>query len=159
MLVFNKKSVAGNKHMQAQWNHLQMRREWAKRKELEFTGNAAALLPRDAYRELDEMTQRVFRNDEGQAYMADLMPLAKSLPVGKTLYQYRVSNDVQAGVTRSMGGRIPEALDKVSYSFKGDPIGIFTGGTVREWRETESFSSESFDAMADDLEAETALTA
>ena len=158
IFTFNKAGIETDRNAQAQWNHLLSRREWAKQKEKEFAANAgnAALLPRDAYRELDEMTTRVFRNDEGSTYMEDLMPLARSIPVGKTLYQYRVSDDKLAGVTRSMGGRVPENLDKVSYSFKGDPVGIFTNGTVREWREQEAFSSEAFDAMADDLEARTA---
>ncbi len=158
LLAFNKANITRDKKLAGQWNHLQQRRGWATHQEKVMAANAgmAALLPRDAYRELDEMTMRVIRNDEGETYMKDLMPLARSIHVGKTLSQYRVSNDKQAGVTRSMGGRVPENLDKVSYDFEGDPVGIFANGTVREWRENESFMSESFDEMADDLEARVA---
>lgn len=159
ILIFNKADVAKDKNLREQWKHLQMRRAWGDHAEKAFlaanAGNAARI-PTEAYRELDEMTQRVYRNDEGEVYMNKLMPLAKSLPVGKTLFEYRVSSDKDGGVTRSMGGRVPENLGKVNYDFEGDPIGIFTNGTVREWRENEAFMGETFDAMADDLEARVA---
>lgn len=114
--------------------------------------NQSALLPRDAYRELDSITQRVFQNDEGRGYMMDLMGVARSLDVGKTAYIYRQSSDKTGMVTRSLSGQVPETISKTNYDYDGDPVPMFTTGYGREWREQRAFASEGFDAMFDDQE-------
>lgn len=118
-------------------------------------GNAAAVLPRDAWLEMDAITRRVMRGDDGEAYMADLMPLARSVNIGKIAFVNRVSSDAGA-VTRSLSGQVPETLGKVDYDYRGTIVPIFNTGYGRNWREWNTFQSENFDALADDQEAHTA---
>lgn len=114
--------------------------------------NAAAQLPTDAWRQFDEQTQRVFRNDEGQGYLDRLLRLGRAVDIGKTVHLYRVASDAGI-VTRSVGGEVPEILDKVQYDFEGDPVPIFKSGYGREWREWSAHQSENFDSLSDDNEA------
>lgn len=117
--------------------------------------NSAAIIPQDAWRMIDDVTMRVMRNDEGQAYMTDLMALAKTVNIGKLAVVTRAASD--AGVVkRSMSGQTGAAIDKVTYSYAGTPVPIFDAGYGREWREWATLQSEGFDALADDQEAATA---
>lgn len=157
MFVFNKKIITESTAIANQWKglgDLRRQNEQITRNMLhggqKFAANQAALIPTDAYRELDAITQRVFMNDEGQGYMNDLMGIAKGLDIGKTAYLYRQASDKSGIVTRSLSGQVPEALSKTEYDFDGDPVPIFTTGYGREWREERAFQSEGFDAMFDD---------
>lgn len=123
-----------------------------KAQQMGWAVNIAAELPDDAWRDIDEVTKRVMRNDEGMAYMEDLMPMARTVNIGKTVHQYRVSTDTGV-VQRSMAGQVPDEMDKVNYSFRGHPVPIFTTGYGRNWREWLGQQSEGFDAMVDDHEA------
>lgn len=117
-----------------------------------LAANQAALIPTDAYRELDQITQRVFKSDEGQGYMMDLMKVSKSLDVGKTAYVYRQASDKNDQVVRSLSGNVTTIKSKTDYTFQGDPVPIFRTDYGRPWRELRSFQSEGFDAMFDDHE-------
>lgn len=117
--------------------------------------NSAAIIPRDAWLMLDGVTMRVLRNDEGQAYMSDLMTLAKPVDIGKLAVLTRAASDAGAA-TRSMSGQKGVPMDKVQYSYSGTPVPIFDAGYGREWREWASLQSENFDALSDDQEAATA---
>lgn len=156
MFVFNKKVITDSAVIANQYRELKQLRNAHNNIELDmarrsgFAANQAALIPTDAYRELDAITQRVFMNDEGQGYMQDLMGIAKGLDIGKTAYLYRQASDKSGLVTRSLSGQVPEAISKTNYTFDGDPVPIFTTGYGREWREQKSFQSEGFDAMFDD---------
>lgn len=118
-------------------------------------GNAAAVLPRDAWLEMDTITRRVMRDDEGSAYMADLMPLARSIHIGKIVFGHRVSGDAGL-VRRSISGKVPEVLGKVDYDYRNTLVPIFNTGYGRSWREWNSLQSENFDALSDDQEAHVA---
>lgn len=139
------------------WNEVSADREWFHNAEdqLAAVRNQAAILPRDAWLELDGITRRVMRNDEGQAYMADLMSLAKAVNIGKLVHLNRVSSDAGA-VTRSLSGQVPTPVDKVTYDYRGTPVPIFSTAYGREWREWNTLQSENFDALSDDQEAHTA---
>lgn len=114
--------------------------------------NTAALLPRDAWRDLDDITMRVMRNDEGQAFMSDLLPLARPIDIGKIVAFNRVSSDA-GKVVRSISGQATVEMDKVDYDYRATPVPIFSTGYGREWREWNTQQSENFDAIADDQEA------
>jgi hypothetical protein len=122
---------------------------------LAAVGNAASVLPRDAWLELDGITRRVMRADEGSVWMNDLMPLAKPVNIGKLVHLNRVSSDAGT-VLRSMSGQVPVPMDKVVYDYRGTVVPMFHTGYGREWREWNSQQSENFDALADDQEAHTA---
>lgn len=157
MRYFDEQLVANSAAHQQWWGEVQVDREWFHRTEdaLAEVRNAAAVLPRDAWLDLDTTTRRVMRADEGQTWMADLMPLAKTVNIGKLVHLYRVSGDAGA-VTRSLSGQVPVGLDKVAYDYRGAPVPIFSSGYGREWREWNTLTSENFDALSDDQEAITA---
>lgn len=158
MRYFDDQLVANSRPHAAMWNEVSLKREWFHQTEDAFAAvqNASAILPRDAWLELDGITRRVMRTDEGSAYMNDLMPLAKAVDIGVLVSMNRVSSDVGAPVIRSMSGQVPVALDKVSYAYRGVPVPIFADGYKREWREWRTLQNANFDALADDQEATTA---
>ena len=158
MLFYDDKLITNSKLHSKWWGELCINREHFHNVEDQFcrmATNATAILPRDAWLDLDNITKRVMRNDEGQAYMADLMPLAKPVNIGKLVHLYRVSDD-PGTVKRSLSGQVPQDMDKTAYDFRGHPVPIFTTGYGREWREWNTLQSESFDALGDDQEAHTA---
>lgn len=157
MRYFDKELVANSKEHATWWNEVTANREWFHQTEtaMATVQNAASILPRDAWLDLDGITRRVMRNDEGQAFMADLMPLAKAVNIGKLVHLNRVSSDA-GSVVRSMSGQVPTAMDKVTYDYRGAPVPIFSTAYGREWREWNTLQSENFDALSDDQEAHTA---
>lgn len=157
MRYFDDQLVANSRPHAAWWGELTVNREHFHVTEDHFAGltNAAAILPRDAWLDLDGITRRVMRDDEGQAYMADLMPLAKPVNIGKLVHMTRTSSDAGT-VVRSMSGQVPVGMDKVTYDYEGTPVPIFSTAYGREWREWNTLQSENFDALSDDQEAHTA---
>ena len=165
-MYFSKDRLGKDSRLMNQYSMLNSQRELFKRQEAiianaaqgvdgYLTANQAAQIPTDAFKLFDEITLRVLRDDEGSGYMSDLMDLQKTVDIGKTVYKYRQSSD--AGVVqRSMSGKVPEVLDKVTYTFEGDPVPIFNTGYGRQWREWKTFQSEGFDALSDDQETSTA---
>jgi hypothetical protein len=117
--------------------------------------NASTLLPLDAWKELDAVTTRVMRDDEGEVYMADLRALARPVNIGTLVHLRRVSSDA-GQVTRSLSGQVAVPMDKVVYDFMGTPIPIFDSAYGREWREWNTLQNANFDALIDDQEAHTA---
>lgn len=157
MRYFDEQLVANSRAHAAWWGEVSAVRENFHRTEdnLAEVMNAAAILPRDAWLDLDGITRRVMRSDEGEAYMADLMPLAKAVNIGKQVHLNRVSSDAGT-VQRSLSGQVPTSLDKVTYDYRGSPVPIFSSGYGRAWREWNTLQSENFDALSDDQEAITA---
>lgn len=142
----------------AWWNEVCENREFFHHQEehlASFVGNASAILPRDAWQEMDDATRRIMRADEGDAWMRDLMGLAKPVNIGKLVHIDRVSSDAGT-VVRSMSGQVPVPMDKVVYDYRGTPVPITASAFGREWREWNTISYENFDALSDDQEAATA---
>lgn len=157
MRYFDAELIANSRHHAEWWEVQCINREWFHQSEDTFASlhNSAAILPRDAWQELDGITRRVMRNDEGSVFMNDLMPLAKTIHIGKLVNLYRVSSDA-GSVIRSLSGQVPVPLDKVTYDYRGTPVPIFSTAYGREWREWNTLRSENFDALSDDQEAHTA---
>lgn len=157
MRYFDDQLITNSRHHAEWWNQLCVNREWFLNSENTFAqlSNSVAILPRDAWQELDAITRRVMRDDEGSTFMNDLMPLAKTVHIGKLVNLYRVSSDAGM-VVRSLSGQPAVPLDKVVYDYRGTPVPIFQSGYGREWREWNTLQSENFDALSDDQEAVTA---
>lgn len=157
MRYFDDQLIANSRHHAEWWELACLNREWFHMSEDTFATlhNSAAILPRDAWQELDGITRRVMRNDEGSVYMNDLMPLARTVNIGKLVHLYRVSSDA-GSVIRSLSGQVPVTMDKVTYDYRGTPVPIFSTAYGREWREWNTLRSENFDALSDDQEAHTA---
>lgn len=137
------------------WNQLGVSRDYFHHVEdhfATFQGNASAVLPRDAWLELDTITTRVMRDDGGQPFMADLMALAKPVNIGTMAHLSRVASDTNNPVQRSLSGQAPVAMDKTTYDYRGTVVPIFADGYGREWREWNTLRSANFDALADDQE-------
>ena len=117
-----------------------------------FQANASAVLPRDAWLQMDEVTLSVMRDDGGEEFMRDLMALAKPVDIGTIAHLTRVSSDTNNPVNRSLSGQTPVALDKTVYDYRGTVIPIFSDGYGREWREWNSLRNANFNALADDHE-------
>ncbi len=113
--------------------------------------NQAAVLPRDAWLEMDTITTRIMRGDDGEAFMADLLPLARATNIGKIRFDYRVASDAGT-VRRSMSGQVPDVMDKTDYDYRSAIVPVFSTSFGRSWREWNSLQSESFDALFDDQE-------
>lgn len=161
MRYFTDQLVANSAPHRAWWGEVSVAREYFHHIEANFaqfqgrvTGaNAAAILPRDAWIEFDNITTRLLRDDGSDVFMSDLMPLAKAVNIGKLVHMTRIASDAANPVNRSMSGQVPVARDKVVYDYRGTPVPIFSDGYGREWREWNTQSSENFDALADDHEA------
>lgn len=161
MRYFDEALIAAHPRQHGVWNEEMwgIRDHWhdteAAMAEYEPIANAAAVLPRDAWLDMDNITRRVMRGDEGAVWMNDLMPLAKPVNIGKIVHLNRVSSDAGT-VVRSISGQNPVPLDKVSYNYAGTLVPMFLTGYKREWREWNSLQSENFDALSDDQEAHAA---
>jgi hypothetical protein len=161
-LVFSKE-MAGNaqnqRALQSQYDHVQSRRSAFNAMQANFANmvgnadvaNAAARIPQDVYREMEQQTKGIMRADN-QVLISDLMPLSKSLNIGKVLNEYRRSSDAGL-VNTSLSGQIPANLDKVQYDYDGAIVVIHSTAYGREWRELEGQRSEGFDGLLDDNEA------
>lgn len=147
------KTMVGRQHLANRDREaVDLRNQFNQNEKVRF-GNQAALLPDDAWREVDEVTMRVLREDEGQVYMDDLMTMARAVDIGKTAHVYRTSTDLNSRVNVSMNGQEPTLKDKVQYDFNGHPVPIFDTGYGLNWREYRGMQSEGFDGLSDDQEA------
>jgi hypothetical protein len=171
MRYFDETLVANSRPHQAWWGEVGMQREVFHQAEdalisnhrgamaaalgSTMLANSAAVLPRDAWLEMDTITRRVMRDDEGENFMRDLMPLARPVHIGKIAFGYRVASDAGT-VRRSISGQVPEVLGKTEYDYKQAIVPIFNTGYGRSWREWNTLQSENFDALADDQESHTA---
>lgn len=148
--------IQGGRHLQNRHAEIMASRRHFNNNEQQRFGNEAALLPDDAWREVDEVTRRIEREDEGEVYMADLMPMSRAVDIGKTAHLYRVSSDIGNRVNISMNGQNPTLKDEVDYEFRGHPIPIFDTGYGLNWRKYRGMQSEGFDGISDDQEASVA---
>ena len=164
MRYFDSALVTNSRPHRQWWNEVGAQRETFHRSEeglgeiARSTGllrNAAAVIPRDAWLEMDTITKRVMRDDEGENFMRDLMPLARAINIGKIAFDYRVSSDAGT-VRRSISGQVADVMGKVEYDYRGTVVPIFNTSYGRSWREWNTLQSENFDALADDQEAHTA---
>lgn len=160
MLYFKKDWVQANAALASQWNSvvgLRAHYDATQRgfanlphlTEIQRATNAAAVLPRDAWRDMDSTTKAIMVSDEGGPLLADLMPLARPVTIGKIVAEYRRRSD--SGVAQaSISGQLAKTLDKGVYDYDGALVLIHDAGFGREWREVEAHRSEGFDALSDD---------
>lgn len=153
MLYFAKnflEAVGGENH-RAQYGQVVNRRQAFNNQQKhmrQLHNNAAAIIPQDVYREFDSQTKQIMRADN-QTLLNDLMPLARSLPIGKLEHVHRRASD-SGIVTTSLGGQPTNALDKADYDYDSSIKVIHQSAFGRDWMEMEGQRSEGFDAMIDD---------
>lgn len=107
------------------------------------------IIPQDVYQEFDNTTVTRMRSDDGDTFLNDLMPLSKSVNIGKLVHKYRRASDAGIVVT-SMGGQIGSLADQVQYSIDGSIIPIKQSAFKRGFREWNAGRPENWDALNDD---------
>lgn len=156
-MIFTKNFVANSRTAQLQLNNRDSMRNAANAQEkmheaaLRAGGFAVneGIIPRDVYQEFDSVTTIRVRTDDGDAFLNDLMPLAKAVNIGKLTYVDRKASD--AGQTQtSMTGQVGIKMDQVEYNYDGTIIPVHDNGFFRNWRELAAGRAEGFDALIDD---------
>jgi hypothetical protein len=152
-IFFNKEILQANDQagrvMREQYNELSAMRkngEQAHADMLAFTN--AARTPAEAYREFDSVT-KIDQVPAGEfATLTRLMGKAKPINIGRKLYEYRKSSDMNAGQS-SMTGQIGVKEDKLDYSYGGAVVPIHDKAFGIDWREYSAMRAEGFDALVD----------
>lgn len=109
----------------------------------------AGRIPDEVFREFDNVTVERMKLDEGDAYLNDLMPFSRALPIGKLTFENRRASDA-GNVQTSMTGQIGIKFDSVDFNIDGTIIPVHDNGYSRNWREFSAMKSEGFDALIDD---------
>lgn len=156
-MIFSKSLIKNNRSGLAQWDEVQYARNAYAANE-RMHANALrqhglrvndGLIPQDVYQEFDNVTVERFRSDDGDTFLNDLLPLSRSVNIGRLIYKFRRASD--AGQTQtSMTGQIGVKFDQVEYSYDGTLIPIHDTGFFRNWREWNAQQAEGFDALVDD---------
>lgn len=152
-IFFNKEVLQANDQqgrvMLEQYNQLQSMRQngaQAHADMLAFTN--AARTPAEAYREFDSVT-KVDQVPAGEfATLTRLMGKAKSINIGRTLYEYRKASNMDKGQT-SISGQIGVKEDKIDYTYGGAVVPIHDKAFGIDWREYSAMRAEGFDALVD----------
>lgn len=153
----DEKIVANSRGAQSQWAEVGQRRKGFELNERAIAAANGlqvneARIPADVYRAMDAQTKQLMTGDEGNVLLDDLLPLAKSVSIGKPVAEYRKVSD--AGQAQSsISGQHGKLMDKVQYDYDGCLVLIHDAAVGREWRELEGMRSEGFDALIDDQAA------
>lgn len=156
-MIFQKTLIGNSVAAANQWKSLQQTRAAYEANERRMAESVMAagfaanegLIPRDVYQEFDNVTVTRFRSDDGDTFLNDLLPLSRSINIGKLVHKYRKGSDAGTAQT-SMGGQNGILMDNVNYSYDGTIVPIHDTGFSRGWREWAAQRSEGFDALIDD---------
>lgn len=153
-MIFSGSVTQNSRVAKDQWDAVQFARNAANNQEKEhiriqrLMANQG-LIPRDVYQDFDNVTVERFREDDGDTFLNDLLPLSRSVNIGKLVSKFRQASDAGNSQT-SMSGQIGIKLDQVDYSYDGALVPIHDTGFGRSWREWEAMNSEGFDGLIDD---------
>ena len=137
--------------MQRQWKQLHNQRHAFNAQEDHIAAimqTNSGRIPADVWRDMDATTSQLMRQPN-LTLLTDLMPLAKSLDIGKIFAEYRIAGD--AGNTKSsVSGDTDILVDKTPYTYDGNIVPVHTVGWSRDFREVAGMRSEGFDGLIDD---------
>ena len=156
-MLFQKKLIANSRSGAAQWQEvLAARRANDVQETMHANAMRAAglvpnqgIIPQDVYQEFDNVTVERFRSDDGDTFLNDLLPLSKSVSIGRLVTKFRQASDAGNSQT-SMTGQIGVKMDQVEYKYDGAIIPVHDTGFFRNWREWNAQQAEGFDALIDD---------
>ena len=156
-MLFQKSIIGNSRAGSDQWNEVIAARNAYNLNEKQFAELQrqagmrvnAGLIPQDVYQEFDAVTVERFRSDDGDTFLNDLLPLSRSVNIGKLVHKFRMASDAGNAQT-SMTGQIGTKMDQVEYTYDGAIVPIHDTGFGRNWREWNAQSSEGFDALIDD---------
>lgn len=152
-------SIIGNSRAgQAQWQEVRTARKLANNQERlcmavmmannEMVVNEG-IIPRDVYQEFDNVTVERFRSDDGDTFLNDLLPLSRSVNIGKLVHRFRQASDA-GNAKSSMSGQVGLKMDQTEFTYDGSIVPVHDTGFFRGWREWNAQSSEGFDSLIDD---------
>jgi len=156
-MLFQKELIGNSRAGKKQWLEVVMARNgYAANEAIHANALRAAgiqvnegLIPQDVYQEFDAVTIERFRSDDGDTFLNDLLPMSRSINIGKLIHKFRRASD--AGQTQtSMTGQIGIKMDQVEFNYDGTLVPIHDTGFFRNWREWNAQNSEGFDALVDD---------
>lgn len=159
MFYINKKNLeqfpSNRIAMQMQFNQLQMERKASKEvaqindmfgalnaQHAGLTGNDGRK-PFDLFREFDSQIVQEYQLDEGAFLLNRLMPLGRSVNIGRTVFEYARASDVGKFQT-SMTGEHGTVYDNPDYDTDKTLIPFHDNGFKRNWREYEQLTLENF---------------
>lgn len=112
-------------------------------------GANAARTPAEAYREFD-LTSKIDMVPAGEyATLTRLMQKARSVNIGKEVFEYRQTSTMDKGQS-SMSGQVGVDLDKVQEKYAGTVVPIHDKGFGRRWRSLEAMRADGYDTLVDD---------
>ena len=114
----------------------------------DLQGNAART-PAEAYREFDATTKIDMVPMGEHATLTRMLQVARSVNIGKEVFEYRKASDAGRGQT-SMSGQIGVKMDHVDFKYGGTVVPVHDLGFGRRWREVESMRADGYDALIDD---------
>lgn len=153
-MLFQRSIIGNSRSAAEQWEEVIAARNGANMQERMFVnvgqlhGNDG-LIPRDVYQEFDNVTVERMRSDDGDTFLNDLLPLSRSVSIGKLVHKFRQASDAGNAQT-SMTGQIGVRMDQVEFTYDGTIVPVHDTGFFRNWREWNAQSSEGFDALIDD---------
>lgn len=153
-MIFSQELIGNSRSGKEQWAEVIAARVGSNRQEAMFSNQGLllpnqGLIPRDVYQEFDNVTVERMRSDDGDTFLNDLLPLSRSVSIGKLVHKFRQASDA-GSVQTSMTGQIGVKMDQVEFSYDGSIIPIHDTGFYRNWREWNAQTSEGFDALIDD---------
>lgn len=153
-MLFQQEIVRNSRSAVDQWAEVQFARNAANQHNSHLAAMAGlqvneGLIPRDVYQEFDNVTVERFRSDDGDTFLNDLLPLSRSLSIGKLVNRFRQASDAGNAQT-SMSGQIGVKMDQTEFSFDGSIVPVHDTGFFRNWREWNAMTSEGFDGLIDD---------
>lgn len=162
-MIFHKPIIANSRAGRAQYQEVMRARQSYELNERQYAPMLRAnqmrvnegIIPQDVFQEFDRVSVERFRLDDGDVFLNDLLPLSRSINIGKLVHKYRKVSD--AGVVQtSMTGQIGVKLDQTESTFDGSIVPIHDTGFTRNFREWSAQNSEGFDALIDDQREHTA---
>jgi len=153
-MLLQKEIIGNSRAGRDQWTEVSSARSLANNHNYMLARNAGlavneGLIPRDVYQEFDNVTVERFRSDDGDTFLNDLLPLSRSINIGKTVHRFRQVSDAGNAQT-SMTGQVGVKMDQTEYTYDGSIVPIHDTGFSRNWREWNAMTSEGFDALIDD---------
>lgn len=111
-----------------------------------------ARIPAEVWRDFDTTVKRLMLSEEGSGLMADLMPLARNVNIGKIVSEYRRFSADELAVRSSIDGQHAKPVNHTGYDYDGALVLVHSTQVGRIWRELEGMRAEGFDALVDDQE-------
>lgn len=153
-MIFQKKLIGNSRSARDQWAEVQRARQLQSNSDRAMNAMAGlqvneGLIPQDVFQEFDNVTVERFRSDDGDTFLNDLLPLSRSVSIGKLVHKFRQASDA-GRVQTSMTGQIGVNMDQVEFSYDGSIIPVHDAGFSRNWREWNAMTSEGFDGLIDD---------